>query len=368
MTAGPWVKMALRSAYRTGLGLHERLSAASSGNDGAIRVFYGGARGGTAGGTRVKISRLGEVFPEHVWDYTLVYLLSNAPYLSPAALERLKARGIPIVGNQDGVFYPGWFGGDWRAENERMAAPHRLADHVFYQSEFCRRAATAFLGERTAAEEVLYNAVDASRFVPAGKDELHRDGHQFLVAGKFGCDRYYRLESAVRGLAHATRRGLNARLTVAGIVSRGIRARVLALAQSLNVGNAIRLAGPYDRAAAPRVFASADVFLSTGHNDPCPSSVIEAMACALPVIYAASGGVPELVGSEAGVAVETGESWDEMLSPSADGLADAMAHAVENHAAFSAAARSRALARFDIGPWLDRHRQIFRSLLEARHG
>ncbi|MDP7667492.1 MAG: glycosyltransferase family 4 protein [Rhodospirillales bacterium] len=368
MTAGPWVKMALRSAYRTGLGLHERLSAASSGNDGAIRVFYGGARGGTAGGTRVKISRLGEVFPEHVWDYTLVYLLSNAPYLSPAALERLKARGIPIVGNQDGVFYPGWFGGDWRAENERMAAPHRLADHVFYQSEFCRRAATAFLGERTAAEEVLYNAVDASRFVPAGKDELHRDGHQFLVAGKFGCDRYYRLESAVRGLAHATRRGLNARLTVAGIVSRGIRARVLALAQSLNVGNAIRLAGPYDRAAAPRVFASADVFLSTGHNDPCPSSVIEAMACGLPVIYAASGGVPELVGSEAGVAVETGESWDEALSPSPDGLADAMAHAVENHAAFSAAARSRALARFDIGPWLDRHRQIFRSLLEARHG
>jgi glycosyltransferase involved in cell wall biosynthesis len=368
VTADPWVKTALRSAYRTALGLHERLSAASSGNDSAIRVFYGGARGGTAGGTRVKISRLCEEFPERLWDYTLVYLLSNAPYLSPVALQRLKARGIPMVVNQDGVFYPGWFGGDWRAENERMAALHHLGDHVFYQSEFCRRAAAVFLGERAAAEEVLYNAVDTSRFVPAEKGESHRDGHQFLVAGKFGSDRYYRLESAVRGLASATRRGLNARLTVAGIVAGGIRARIRSLAQSLNVGNAIHLSGPYDRAAAPRVFASADVFLSTGHNDPCPSSVIEAMACALPVIYAASGGVPELVGPEAGLAVATGESWDETLSPSADGLADAMARAVENHAAFSAAARSRAVARFDIGPWLDRHRQLFRSLLEARHG
>lgn len=368
MTAGPWLKAGLRFTYRTALGLHERLSAASSGNDRAVRVFYGGARPGTAGGTRVKISHLREEFPEHPWNYTLVYLLSNAPYLSPAALERLKARGMPIVGNQDGVFYPGWFGGDWRAENERMAAMHRLADHVFYQSEFCRRAAAAFLGERTAAEEVLYNAVDVSRFVPAEKGKPHRDGHHFLVAGKFGFDQYYRLESAVRGVAWATRRGLNVRLTVAGIVARGIRERIHSLAQSLNVGNAIRFTGPYDRAAAPRVFASADVFLSTGHNDNCPSSVIEAMASALPVIYAASGGVPELVGTEAGVAVETGESWDEMLSPSADGLADAMARAIENHAAFSAAARSRAVARFDIGPWLARHRQVFRSLLEARHG
>ena len=35
-------------------------------------------------------------------------------------------------------------------------------------------------------------------------------------------------------------------------------------------------------------------------NDPCPNVVLEAMACGLPVVHAASGGTVELVGDEAG--------------------------------------------------------------------
>ena len=44
----------------------------------------------------------------------------------------------------------------------------------------------------------------------------------------------------------------------------------------------------------------AHLLLHTKVKDPCPSAVIEAMACGLPVVYPASGGTVELVGDEAG--------------------------------------------------------------------
>ena len=45
-----------------------------------------------------------------------------------------------------------------------------------------------------------------------------------------------------------------------------------------------------------------------------------------------------------------------------------MIEVAERRAAFAVAARSRAVERFDIGAWYERHRQVFQALLEARRG
>ena len=63
-----------------------------------------------------------------------------------------------MVHNQNGVFYPAWYEGDWQRQNEVMAHSYHLADYVFWQSEFCRRTANMFLGKRKGPGEVLYNA------------------------------------------------------------------------------------------------------------------------------------------------------------------------------------------------------------------
>ena len=55
-------------------------------------------------------------------------------------------------------------------------------------------------------------------------------------------------------------------------------------------------------------------------------------------------------------------------SPDPSELGAAMNEVAGNHAAFAAAARNRAVERFDIGAWYERHRQVFQSLLEARRG
>jgi glycosyltransferase involved in cell wall biosynthesis len=169
-------------------------------------------------------------------------------------------------------------------------------------------------------------------------------------------------------LAEARKNGLEACLIIAGVIDRSARAAAEAIAEAVDVGPQVTFSGPYAQAAAPALFGAADAFLLTTHNDACPTAVIEAMACGLPVVYARSGGVPELVGGEAGIGVETGDAWDGPRSPDPSQLGAAMIEAAGRRAALASAARSRAVERFDIGAWYARQRQVFQALLEARRG
>jgi glycosyltransferase involved in cell wall biosynthesis len=92
--------------------------------------------------------------------------------------------------------------------------------------------------------------------------------------------------------------------------------------------------------------------------------VIEAMACGLPVVYSDSGGVPELVGEEAGVGVPTEASWERFVSPAPEIWAEAVLTVAEARSRYAEAARQRTVERFDLVPWVERHRQVFFELLE----
>ena len=357
-----------RAVWRAGLALHARISAPAVRRGDGPRVYYGGARAGDRGGPLVKVAKLAEAFPERRWGYNLIYALSNAPYLSAATLARLKGRGVAVVSNQNGVYFPAWYGGDCAAENRRMAVAHGLADHVFYQSEFCRRSAEKFLGSRSGPSEILYNAIDCHRFAPAGDRDRRAKGCVFLVAGKIGAHQSYRVTRPIEALALVRSQGLDAKLRVVGPVDATARAAAEAVAGRSGISDAVEFSGPYAQAEAPSVFANADAFVTVTHNDSCPSTVIEAMASGLPVVYANSGGVPELVGDAAGLAVETGESWDQPMVPAAPAVADAMLGVASRREAFAPAARARAVERFDLAPWIERHRRVFDTLVEGRRG
>jgi hypothetical protein len=135
--------------------------------------------------------------------------------------------------------------------------------------------------------------------------------------------------------------------------------------QDAGAGDHVEWIGPYGQTGAPDVYALADVLLHTKVSDTCPSVVIEALACGLPVVYAESGGVPELVGDEAGVGVPTDSGWDCDVPPSAARMAEATIEALTNRAQYSQAARQRAVDKFDIGPWIGRHREVFETLANS---
>ena len=361
----PLLKSLARKAYRLSQGVASAAGARRGRRGAEPRVFYGGARAGDRGGPLVKVQRLSAAFPEHRFGFNLFYSLSNCAYVPDWGLQRVKAAGVPIVHNQNGVFYPAWFDGDWEAENARMAQAYRSADLVFFQSEFCRRAADRFLGPLSGAGEVLYNAVDIDKFAPSD-DQAGQGPFRFLITGKVEPHRLYRIESAIAALAQLRDDGAEAELCFAGLLDEDSARSVMAYAAARGVGGAFRLLGAYSQQDAPAIYRAADAYLNLNHQDPCPNAVIEAMACGLPVVHLSNGGPPELVGPDAGRAIDAPEDWERVFVPEPQDVAHAMAEVMADHAAMARAARARAAERFDLKNWLDRHRRAFEDLLETR--
>jgi glycosyltransferase involved in cell wall biosynthesis len=324
-----------------------------------IRVFYGHDRvprpGERAAGGTAKAQKLAERFPNHPTDFSIVYLGTTwLPRDLGPLLHVARRRHATIVVNQDGVAYPGWAGDRTDVLNEPLRRAVLAADHVVYQSEFSKRSADEFLGEPSGTWEVLHNAVDTSHFTPA--EESPAGGPVLLLGGDQTQE--YRLDLALRTLAALRARRPEAQLIVTGRLVSPIEP----LLDELGLHECVHFVGGYDQRDAPAVFRRAHVLLHTKVQDPCPTLVLEAMSCGLPVVHPASGGTTELVADIAGVGVPHPVSWEHDEPPAPDALADAVVRVLDDLPRYSAAARERAVERFSLEPWLDRHAEIFERL------
>jgi glycosyltransferase involved in cell wall biosynthesis len=326
-------------------------------------VFYGhdvvpGPGDRVAGGS-ARSQRLAERFPNRPADFTLLYLGSTwLPRDLRPLLRLARHRRAAVVLNQDGVAYPGWAGAATDELNNLNRSVLKAADHVIYQSRFSKESADLFLGKPEARWEILHNAVDVERFTPGPRPPSA--GPVLLLGGDQ--TQAYRLEVALRTFALVRRSEPDARLLVTGrLVS-----PAQPLIEELGLHGSVELVGSYVQREAPAVYRRAHLLLHTKVKDPCPSTVIEAMACGLPVVYPASGGTVELVGDEAGLGVHHPESWDRDEPPSPEDLAEAVARVLADRERYARAARSRAVARFALGPWLERHAEVFGRLVDGR--
>jgi glycosyltransferase involved in cell wall biosynthesis len=225
---------------------------------------------------------------------------------------------------------------------------------VLYQSEFSKLSSDLFLGEPTVSWEILPNAVDVELFTPA--PTRPPDGPVLILGGDQ--TQAYRIDLALRTFALVRGRHADARLLVTGrLVS-----PVAPLADQLGIADRIELVGEYDQRAWPDILRRGHLLLHTKVKDPCPTLVIEAMAAGLPVVHPASGGTVELVGGEAGAGVPHPESWERDEPPSPEAMADAVDRVLGDLDRFSAAARARAVERFALEPWLERHAELFARL------
>ena len=152
---------------------------------------------------------------------------------------------MPIVVNQSGVAYPGWAGEQTDEINRRFRRALAAADHVLYQSEFCKRSADEFLGEPRGSWEVLYNAVDVDHFTPG---DPPRDGPVLLLGGDQ--TQAYRLELALRTFAHVLGSEPGAQLLVTGRLASPVEP----LVDELGLRGKVELAGRYAQREAPPLF------------------------------------------------------------------------------------------------------------------
>jgi glycosyltransferase involved in cell wall biosynthesis len=336
--------------------------ARSRSAQGAVRVSYGGAAptaDAVAHGGRIKLLALAREFGDRPRDFNLLYLVSSAPPHDARMLIRLaRLRRAPIVVNQNGVAYPAWHGPGWERTNRPLTRVLHSASHVVYQSRFCKLSADHFCGEPHVPWEVLHNPVDTAHFTPGAR----QDGPPTLLLGGNQYQRY-RFESA---LATLLRLSDEWRLIVTGDLSwfpdrRRSRAEGRARIAELGLVERVSLPGSYTQADAPALFRRADILLHTKVNDPCPTTVLEAMACGLPVVHSATGGTPELVGESGGIGLPAPLDWEQERPPDPGALAAAVQETWAQIDERREAARARA-ELFDIRPWVQRHRELFEVL------
>jgi glycosyltransferase involved in cell wall biosynthesis len=342
--AGGWLRAKARTA----------LIALSRPARDEVAVSYGHRRipapGEPVEGGMVKFQRLQAAFPHRPRDFNLLYLGSSSlPTDEQTVIALARRRGAPVVVNQNGVAYPAWAGGDTERLNARLRRVLQSATHVVYQGEFCKQAADEFLGPPASSWEILPNAVDTDEFTPA---QSPPDGSPLvLLAGDQS--QSYRLETALRTLALLP----EARLLVTGSVVGGEQ-----LIGELGLADRVDFAGRYAQRDAPALYRRAHVLLHPKVRDPCPNVVLEALACGVPVVHSASGGVPELVG-DAGIGVDSETTWERDVPPAPAELAEAVGTVLSSLESYRGRARGRAVEHFDLAPWVERHRSLFAELV-----
>ena len=336
---------------------------------GGCKVYYGhdhipGSSENASGGI-IKCQDLQVVFPNSFNDANILYLVSSSLPLFPQYLLRYAMKnGVKLVWNQNGVAYPAWHGPGWEKTNKIPAKWLHKADHVMYQSEFCKKSADKYLGKFNGRYSILYNPVDTEMFVPA---PLRLDGFKILIAGTH--NEKYRIESALRVFGQVARKLAEAEFIVAGPLCwqkdlDSALSEFDEMARQFGVDKKMTVVGAYSQQEAVSLFQSAHLLLHTQYNDACPRLVVEAMACGLPVVYSASGGTPELVGSKAGIGIDAPLDWEHIHPPDPGCMAQAILDIHERYDTYSTEARKRAVKYFDLQDWLDRHREIFAEVLQ----
>lgn len=323
-----------------------------------------GPRSVACGGS-LKYRYLDKTFSHAGLTCNILYIINNGR--PPAVLSLLrKARylGIHVVWNQNGALFPSAFGQDVaRKGNAAMARQMRYASYVFYQGHFAKKGSDHFLGACACPFEVLHNAVDTAFFTPS-ETIKHPDMLTLLVCGSH--NDYYRLPLAFDVFENLLKRNLSVHLKIAGRMSHEAERMLKERVERSNMWHLVQFLGEYSQDQAPGVYHSADMLLHTQYNDVCPSVVLEAMACGLPVVYSKTGGTPEMVGEEAGCGVPSELNWDVAQPPDASALADAAVSLKARLTESSRAARRRVVENFDLANWLRRHEIVFQGLLERQ--
>ncbi len=314
-------------------------------------------RGGPASFTGRLISALGErgIHVHHdplAQDCAAVLVIGGTRRMD--LVWRARRRGVRIVQRLNGMNWlhrklPTGLKHFLRAEANNWilaAIRSRLADCIVYQSQFSRDWWMQTHGASRAQGTVIYNGVDLNAFSPEGPDKRPSDAFRvLLVEGHLGGTMASGLKNAaelVSALGNNSSRRWE--LMVAGDVPQATRERIAAGYPGLNIA----WAGIVPRDRVPDLDRSAHVLFSADLNAACPNSVIEALACGLPVAAYATGALAEMVPPGAGYVAPYGSNHWKLEPPVVAPLAEGVRRICLDQVAYRAGARARAEEMFDI--------------------
>lgn len=304
--------------------------------------------------------------PDEACDAILV--IAGTKNLLP--LWRARRRGARIVQRLDGI--------NWVHRRRNTGLRHflraeygnfvlslirsRIATHILYQSEFTHRWWNDWYGKPRVPIFVVHNGVDLDVYQPRESDQPPAERLRLLVVeGNLGGGYDMGLDSAIY-LAESLAKKYNfpVELMIVGKIREGHKASAESRSRV-----PIRWSGAVPREQIPEIDRSAHLLFSSDLNAACPNSVIEALACGLPVVAFDTGALKELVLGDAGRLVPYGGDPWKLDKPDIPALADAASEILSHRSHFSSAARTQAKENLGLDKMMDGY---LKALLDGNDG
>ena len=287
-----------------------------------------------------------------------------------AGINSIKKKGIRVVQRLDGI--------NWIHRKKFMGLRHtlraeygnllqstirrNLADHIIYQSEFAKTWWQDWYKETEAPSSIIHNGVNLETYSPSGPHERPTDKYRLLVVeGSFGGGYEDGLRNAI-SLAEDlhNRHHLPMELAVVGSVNESTKS-------SWNSRSPVPITwiGKVPRDSIPELDRSAHMLFAADLHPACPNSVIEAMACGLPVAAFDTGAIRELVPDDAGCVVPYGSDPWKLQTPDIKSLADKAAPVLLDNEPYRKGARIHAERSFDLDDMVKKYIKV---LLETNDG
>jgi glycosyltransferase involved in cell wall biosynthesis len=300
-----------------------------------------------------------EVTNDPTQDVDALLVLAGTRHLRP--LWKARRRGIRVVQRLDGLNWlhrVRWMGPRYTVRaiygNANLSQiRRRLADQVIYQSEFIQGWWEDWYKPARVPSTVILNGVDLTRYTPHGLHERPSGHYRLLVVeGSLAGGQNYGIYNAV-ALANTLSKKHKMELMVVGRVDARTK-------NKLKNQSAIRLQfmDTVPREHIPWLMRSSHLLYSAEINPPCPNSVIEALACGLPVIGFDTGSLPEIVQGNAGRLVPYGANPWKLKPPDIPSLAAAAEEVLEEQPRFRTSARDRAEEAFDVEKMVDEYLKV----------
>ena len=288
-----------------------------------------------------------------------VLVLAGTKNLLP--LWRAHRRGTRIVQRLDGlnwVHRVRWAGLRYTIRaiygNANLSfIRRRLTDHVIYQSNFIKTWWEDWYRPARVPSSVILNGVDLNGYTPHGLHE-RPSGH-------------YRLLIVEGSLSGALDSGLHTAINLANLLSHKFRIELVIVGRvSTRTQNKlkhqtafrIRFMNTIPREQIPWMMRSSHLLFSAEVNPPCPNSVIESLACGLPVIGFDTGSLSEIVQGDAGrLAAYGGNEW-KLKPPNIQALAVVAEDVLQNNEHFRISARKHAETVFGLDKMVDEYLKV----------
>lgn len=288
-----------------------------------------------------------------------ILVLAGTKHLLP--LWKARRRGQRIVQRLDGVNWVHrvrWAGprytiraiyGNWNLAFIRK----RLADQVIYQSEFIKGWWEDWYRPARVPSTVILNGVDLERYTPNGLHERPSGHYRILIVegsltGALNSGLFHAAELSERLAQH-----YKIELCIVGKVDRRTKKKL-----ERHTEFRVRFLDAIPREQIPWIMRSSHLLFSAEVNPPCPNSVIEALACGLPVVGFDTGSLSEIVQNDAGSLVPYGANPWKLEKPDISALETAAIEVLDAQPRFREFARKQAELKFGLDQMVNEYMKV----------